>query len=1385
MEYLVKVDIFSVQNISWGAKALHSDLPSPLVQVKVQDEQKETRHVDNTSSATFNYHFTFTVRLRQTEFESAAAEVRVMHFGSFGLSYDFLGKMTFGLKRIYAEPRHWKPKEWFLVCDPENPSDARGFVRMSVGVFGPGDEIPSGQVADEELQETMGRSLRSRIVSAPAFNTKNLCILNFVVHKGDAIRKVGRLSKISAPCVTVSFNAVSKTTKVQANVLAPMWNESIRVPVLLPCWDCMVLVELKHRVGNNDTLVGTCHLEFSHIANEALPPTWLNYYCVPEAEGILSSFTGGSEAEPSVFAGRVLVSAAIERSMNPIAGVGPSSETVRDPVTDDSVLWIDFYEVCFEAETPPDEAKVEVSFGSIEEWSEVAPCKSGSFIWDGDAGRMQEISLYLPADYMCYNLIISVHTRQGWGSWQKLMFTRIPVRTFKNLWNEKPKWKDMFSLEGAGQTCGYLLAQLCCGERCAAPERAARVEYKLKPYMFRSFFYQAVNLPISDPDGLSDPYVKVALGSGIGFTCVVKQCLMPVWYEALEFEVMLPSNESLRPDVTVDVLDQDVLNHDSLGTFRYPTNWRDAVPKEWPWLPEWFDLDPPEDHPWAQGKILASFEMVPRREKSEYPFFSNIRPQEHSCRVELFLIGCRLTHQALLSINPMVQIAYGRQDEDLSLPKKLKQTKQGNGGGGQFNFLEEITMNIKLPMDPHFQEWLEVKLLDDGGAGWSFGNGEASECAFAYIHLNPYLTWIDPMDQEKWQQQFLTKTKEQLTEEKAQKEFLATKTAVMQASADQQTRRTSAIKNLLLSSSDNSRDLEQEEKKLEMGIGNRFGLDCNESTNTRLLAKYDYLHLMDETDVMSSGSDGESQNSNQDTAGFVPMSRTLSLTHAFKDIEERVIPENYKNTAEAQDFKKKFRWPVKSADAAQDRPELPHGLERNFPKQALPYDCVPLFRGNTWGEAMTLGFLKFCCRVVVRSKKKKEVDDLDESDELWVRTLQRLRQEYEDARELVLRVYILSVDALIPKSGAGDISTYIWVKNAEAPVGSQYNLKDTANVRHKTLTPEYNKCYILDQCKMPENATLSISVMESRALSDGMEIGRTTIDIEDRWFHPTYRETIRSSMKFKSIPIETRHLHTQDSNISQGNLKLWVEIMTAQNANAHPIDILQSPEPEEFQLRFVIWRTKDVAPPDGEDATNVQVTGQMQLDSGEALRQETDVHYGSIDETATFNWRFLFNVLIPCQDASIKLQVLSKSSLTNMGGETLCEVCLDLATDFVEARRTKSVVELPKTYVQLMHPAKNGIRGQAEVEMKLVPHDEAFQYPVGEGRKEPNQDPWLDPDDPHIVEHRNALANTAIARAAADVVEGVQAGAKMMLYAYVAAGVVACIVGLIILFKFV
>eukprot|EP00435_Cladocopium_sp_Y103_P061092 s839_g22.t1 len=52
------------------------------------------------------------------------------------------------------------------------------------------------------------------------------------------------------------------------------------------------------------------------------------------------------------------------------------------------------------------------------------------------------------------------------------------------------------------------------------------------------------------------------------------------------------------------------------------------------------------------------------------------------------------------------------------------------------------------------------------------------------------------------------------------------------------------------------------------------------------------------------------------------------------------------------------------------------------------------------------------------------------------------------------------------------------------------------------------------------------------------------------------------------------------------------------------------------------------------------------------------------------------------------------------------------------------------------------VRGVIDLEAILLPADEVRERPAGVGRDEPNQDPFLDPNDPHLVAHRSRFSAT-------------------------------------------
>merc|ERR1719478_1353480 len=94
--------------------------------------------------------------------------------------------------------------------------------------------------------------------------------------------------------------------------------------------------------------------------------------------------------------------------------------------------------------------------------------------------------------------------------------------------------------------------------------------------------------------------------------------------------------------------------------------------------------------------------------------------------------------------------------------------------------------------------------------------------------------------------------------------------------------------------------------------------------------------------------------------------------------------------------------------------------------------------------------------------------------------------------------------------------------------------------------------------------------------------------------------------------------------------------MTTDQANAKSMTMLPSSDPRLFQLRIVIWRATRIEC-DGDSSPDVYIIGQHTMDDGTLLSQQTDVHYSADDEIATWNWRWVFDVKVPCQDPRVQI----------------------------------------------------------------------------------------------------------------------------------------------------
>ena len=113
-----------------------------------------------------------------------------------------------------------------------------------------------------------------------------------------------------------------------------------------------------------------------------------------------------------------------------------------------------------------------------------------------------------------------------------------------------------------------------------------------------------------------------------------------------------------------------------------------------------------------------------------------------------------------------------------------------------------------------------------------------------------------------------------------------------------------------------------------------------------------------------------------------------------------------------------------------------------------------------------------------------------------------------------------------------------------------------------------------------------VDIMDYDDLFGDDLIGTSWIDMEDRYFLPEWRA-------LADKPVEFRQIYHPSSSVSQGVFKCWVEINPAKcepeiDEKLKPYDISQKPD-EEFEVRLVVWDTKEIKMMDAEGTSDVYI----------------------------------------------------------------------------------------------------------------------------------------------------------------------------------------------------
>ena len=1426
----IKVDVHQVYNLLLPDS---TELPDPYIAASLElprSSRDGSWSVSSTiqrssakskmSSGTFNSVMLFIANISDFDFFRVKILIRV-HSGKkitqvFDSDGVLLGTTSFSLSKVYSQAKHWIPREWLPITSPVAPGSCRGYVLVSIGVYGPGDSVPS-QLSEFQMLHSVGdtkpetsRTLMDKIVQTPETSFHH-CLLIFNILRAENLPVISKVP--SSGYLRVSFVGIQAYTRIVHSNANPAWNETIKIPVLVPSWDQYVLVEVFSKVGagneyippssitsgnasSGDILLGSTVFDFDLLYKAGIQPTWFNLYNGSENEDINPSFANRFGSD---YAGRVQVSASVARSSDSISSVVPFDPSAsREPLTEEICVFVDVYEISFfddGIETVPPEIWIQVQVGPNTFESEKIFNSEMTCILGDAMGRLPPVRVHLPVDRtMAYDLIVSICGGSSSGfDTHRLCYARVPVDKFLvsgTLVAVDPEWIKLSRVQSVGGASGLLgsfgaapkshtivavasvLASVVALRLDTVkfgvflPPRPPRIPYDLQSYELIVSIHQACNLPISDLENLTTAYTRVTLAGVCAKTESVPISLYPVWNELLCIKVDLPKNPALRPDVLVEVLDgSNVLGFASIRTATLR-----AVG-----APSWYKLQSTGGSLGVgqESFILCSSVLVDEGGFAE----RNPIPKRGTFTVDLLIVGVRLLRNFSVEHFNRIEVCWGRQRGNLKRRVITITTNDPIAGeGGQFNFCQPALLDLDLPVESIFQEFLEVRLLEQQNEGetgwWPSGTDKKAPpveraIGYGYIHLNPCYTWITDSERDHYRNLFRMKTHEEL---RVLQEALAESSVALDSEARRLLR--SRRKKTVTKKNTSKDELEME--YIENEIDALFGID---------IARSNYLGLpmlqfnAVDTDSMFPARFKRSSKSGADSTRVTRRSKSIGALMR-SAIGSTVTTTNSR-------FLSEFVWePIVSHERSDFvRREIDTEIESELDIDQLPYMSIPLVTGSSTESFQVVGYLKARCRVREKSVDSSELLALQKT----------FLDKYLASSRLVCRLYVMRAEGIVP-GGGGDLagmiadsstsSYFLWVRNVSGDLIAEYptcSIKDDGSLC-QDMNPEFNKCFQLP-CSFPENSVLHIELYERRSATTSFSdvlIGSCMIDIENRWFHPKFQTLLNlANPNSKThIPIETWTIRSADSaGIPKGKLKLWVEIMDQVTSMGRAIEMLPSPQPENLQVRIVLWRTRGIPNAEGEDQCHQGVSMYMQ----NLPVQSSDTHFGSQDGTGTFNWRFVLNPTVPTDDASIRIQIQHRP-LIGISNVPIGEVTLDLSAELASVRKNRRGIDLPKTWVPLSHPAFIGkLRGLVEIQIRILTVEEARQFPVGTGRDPPNQDPYLDGEDPHLVQHRNALANTSFGRSMGRFIDALKSGLKWGTILFIIGYVISGIVSLVIL----
>ncbi|CAM9189853.1 unnamed protein product, partial [Laminaria digitata] len=273
-------------------------------------------------------------------------------------------------------------------------------------------------------------------------------------------------------------------------------------------------------------------------------------------------------------------------------------------------------------------------------------------------------------------------------------------------------------------------------------------------------------------------------------------------------------------------------------------------------------------------------------------------------------------------------------------------------------------------------------------------------------------------------------------------------------------------------------------------------------------------------------------------------------------------------------------------------------------------------------------------------------------------------------RSYQCRIYVVKGMHLQPKDVNGLADPYLHFKIGKL---REDDGKDKENIKMATLNPEFFRPFDFN-VTLPGESQLKVKLYDYDRFGPDDLIGQTVIDLEDRWFSQEWHDLERQDPlacerrethgPYK--PLEVRDLTVPTSSSPQGQVMMWIDILTLQQARRYPPISMEPPAPMKVEVRVVVWRSEDVVACN--DFSGLRdLYCRLWMETDPKKKRETDTHWRCKSGKGSWNYRLKFDVDLPLKSPEhgrLVLQMWDRDVLT--ANDIIAETSIDLYRWFLK-----------------------------------------------------------------------------------------------------------------------